>query len=373
MTSASPPLPKRPKGKLFIGSIILSVVVLSVYSVWNSFLRFQAYGVVQGRVLQVSAPWNGTVRALHCRDGEDVRQRQVLVTMESLEIQQRLARASDELLIAQASLDAEVSQMRWNAMQRDDQHQKALAEMFELWGNVQREQAKLHEFTLDLKRADHLQSNGAVSQESYDAAHFDVVGQRGKVEKMQMALQQMRRRVETHRQQDDDSVGQLKPHVARIEMLQSEIQRLRSLIEEGHIRSPVDGRVLQRLRFAGEFAGAAEAVIEILEEGSLEIVLYIPQRRSHHFSVGDRLKIEVESCPGRVVGSVVRLGDLLVPAPPGIARYYNRGEKLVTVHVKPDEITGTTDSLRLGSTAKLPAVDVRAEASLAQSILSGQR
>src|SRR5262249_17936487 len=68
-----PPLPKRPKGRWFIGLLLLAVCGFIGYKVWDSYFRYQAYGTVEGRIIQVSPPWDGVVKYVHVREGETVR------------------------------------------------------------------------------------------------------------------------------------------------------------------------------------------------------------------------------------------------------------------------------------------------------------
>ena len=57
-------LPKRPKGQLFIGTMFFLCMMLGAYLIWNGAFRFQAYGVVRGRVLEVAPRMGGH----HCWD-----------------------------------------------------------------------------------------------------------------------------------------------------------------------------------------------------------------------------------------------------------------------------------------------------------------
>ena len=86
-----------------------------------AFLRYQAYGVVTGRVVQLSPPWNGELTAFHVREGDAVRQGQPLLTMDNAEMRQRLSALGDELVSAQADLEAEAAKIKWQAAFHLDQ------------------------------------------------------------------------------------------------------------------------------------------------------------------------------------------------------------------------------------------------------------
>jgi hypothetical protein len=64
------PLPRRPKGRWFVGLLLLAAVSYGGYQVWETFFRYRAYGMVTGRVVQLSPPWEGVASYLHVREGE---------------------------------------------------------------------------------------------------------------------------------------------------------------------------------------------------------------------------------------------------------------------------------------------------------------
>ena len=83
-TAPTTPLPKRPKGRLLIGSALCACLVISGYQIWQTFFRHQAHGTICGRVISVNPPWNGVLTALHVQEGDQIRQGQLLATVTSV-------------------------------------------------------------------------------------------------------------------------------------------------------------------------------------------------------------------------------------------------------------------------------------------------
>lgn len=347
------PLPKRPKGRLFVGTVLLAVCIAAVYGVWNSFFRYRAYGVVGGRVIEVSAPWDGIVQGTHVCEGELVHQGELLATLENLELVQRRDRLGDELRIAQAGLSAEASQLQWQSQLQEDRDQRALAEYYQLWGELLQEQAQLAEFTRKLDRIKTLTSRGVMSAEECDEVRFGEAGQRAKVEKLQAAVEEMRKRAELN--QTSELPNRLKAQLVRIEALQAEISRLREQVGQGEIRAPVDGRVIKRYRFAGEYADASEAIFDILEHGSLEAVIYLPQHAGEALDVGQDISVYIQPHPQPVTCTVVRVGDQLETPPQSIQRHYRANQKLLPVYATLPSDAARDGTLRLGSEVRLPS------------------
>ena len=349
---ASPP--KRPKGRLFIGVILFSLIATGFYTVWNSTLRYAAYGLVDGRVIKIAAPWGGIVQSLHVREGATVRQGELLVTLQNLELQQQLEEISDQLKIGQAEIEAEVARHHLRAEEKGDQNQKALAEYYELWGTLLEEQAELTSLETKLERLGSLKLHDVVSDEEWDSTRFAADGQQAKVEKLKTAVQQLRARAEPTAHKHHEVERELQPQLARLKYLQAKLPRLRAQIEQGKIRAPVDGRVVKRNIFAGEYANKATTVLEVLEEGSLEVVVYVSQRQASRLTTQKSIPISIEPNAGEVTCQVCRIGDRLEPAPEKLRRYYSSGETLVPVYLEPLADPADRIILRLGSEVRLP-------------------
>lgn len=349
------PLPKRPKGRLFVGFLLLTLCLLIGYLIWDWQFRYEAHGVVQGRVLRVSPPWDGNVSALHVREGDLVRQGQLLLTFESTRHQQQLAKVADELKLAQAKLEAQVSQLRWQSQLRGDRNQKALGEYYEMWGELLDQRSRLSQAETDLKRLQTTQRKNslAVRQKDLDSAEFRVSGQRAKVEKLSDAVEQLKKRVEIFEQFQDDASAQIRPEILNIENLQAELKRLSQLVQQGHVCSPVNGTVVKVHCYAGDFSTASQPVMEIVEDHSLEPVLYVPQGHAGEWHVGDEVEVQVTPGQRQVVCTVIRLGDQMEHAPPNIERYYRKSETLLPVFLKPKRRSGNQSRLCLGSEVKL--------------------
>lgn len=345
------PMPKRPKGRLFIGTFLFALLLSGSYTLWSSVFRFDAYGTVSGRVIEVSASHGGVVRSVHVREGDKVDQGQRLVTLHNLELEQRLGRLGDELLVAQANLDAELVKLQWQTQQQGDQSRRASADYFELWGELAQHQSRLAELQTRLDREQSLQEIGALSAEQLDETRFAVEGQTAKVAKLQEALAERKQLAELS--QFEPTAVQLKPLTVKIETLQTEMARLRTLIQDGEIRAPVSGRVIRSHHFTGEQVASCGLVMEILEADSMEAIVYLPQSKVSRVSPVKTLPLQIAPNAGRVTGTVTRFGERYVPVPESLARFYHRNEHVLPVHIRlPNELH---DQLQLGLQVRLPS------------------
>ncbi|TXT35460.1 MAG: Secretion protein HlyD family, partial [Planctomycetota bacterium] len=113
--SATPPRP--PKGRFFVVGMVLTVLGFGTFRVWDSFFHYTAFGVIEGRTVAVPAPVSGLVRYVHVSEGDQVRQGDLLLTLDQHDLELRLGRLDDQLRMAQAKLDAELSATQWRVAQ----------------------------------------------------------------------------------------------------------------------------------------------------------------------------------------------------------------------------------------------------------------
>ncbi|MDA1053096.1 MAG: HlyD family efflux transporter periplasmic adaptor subunit [Planctomycetota bacterium] len=348
------PMPKRPKGRLLIGTFLALVVGFGALTVWNSLFRYQAYGGVTGRVVELSAPWGGVLQTIHVREGEAVRQDQLLATVVNPELDRQVDAKRDELRIAQATLDAQVSELRLQSQLRDDNQHRAVAEYYELWGQLLQEQSTLADMVAKLQRSENLSQQALVPVQKLEELRHDEAGQRSKVEKLSEAVRKLGAIVEQSEARTEELHSQLKPFALRIESIQNEIIRLRESVSLGAIRAPVNGRVIKVHRFTGEYSDPEFPIFDVLVDGSVEAVLYVSQKDAGRFYEGKLLELEVPPAAVRAKCVVVRIADRYEPVPKNIEIHYRRDEKLLPIYARPLEGSNDTAALRLGGEVRLP-------------------
>jgi HlyD family secretion protein len=357
-------LPKRPKGRWFVVVLLVSICAYAFYTVWTSFFRYQAHGTIEGHLIQVSPPWDGALQYLQVHEGDTVRQGQLLFAVDSIELRHRHAQLQGELRVAQASLAAESAKLKWQSAFNLDQGRGAKAAYYETWGNLLREEAVLDELRTQLRRAERLRPSRAISDQEWDQLRSSIRGQLGKLDKLKEVLAEHKQRAEQAdallKKGPDPSTGledtgldQLRPFAARIEALQGEVSRVQDRLDAGQVRAPANGLVVKVLRFAGERCKQGEPIVSLLEEGSLRVVLYMPQRSSTLLAPGYEVKLTLDPYPQPLPCHVQRLGDQFEPAPEHIKRHYREGQRLLPVHLQPSKEATQWMALRVGGVVKL--------------------
>ena len=93
------PAKTRSRGRLLIATLMLLACSAGIATVWDSLLRYRAYGVVTGRIIEVGVPIDGILTSVHVSEGDIVREETQMARVVDLEFEQQLARVSDELRV----------------------------------------------------------------------------------------------------------------------------------------------------------------------------------------------------------------------------------------------------------------------------------
>ncbi len=216
----------------------------------------------------------------------------------------------------------------------------------------------------NLKRAEALHARNTLSDEEYDLIRFNLEGQEKKVQQVCTAVGELKKRADQAETLLKKTAGaggleasgadQLKPFLAKIEALQYERTRLQERIDQGEIRAPANGVVVKQVRLVGERCKAGEPVLTFLEEGSVRVVLYLPQAAADRFTVDGDVEVVMDPYPDKLHCTVTRVGDEYEPAPEQIKRHYAEGQKLLPVILRPDAEWERWMALRPGGVVKLP-------------------
>ena len=182
------PLPRRPKGRWFIGFLLVAACAYAGYQVWDNFFRYSAYGTVTGKIVELSPPWEGDLAFLHIREGDRVRQGDVLVTMENHDLRQRQEQVVDELRLAQATLEADAVRLKWLAAFQMDHSQSAVARHQEALGQLEVEKAQLAKLASEKRTAAELMRQKAIAPAEYERLQIEFRGQAEKVTRLDKAL-----------------------------------------------------------------------------------------------------------------------------------------------------------------------------------------
>lgn len=342
----------RPQGRMLVAGILLVCITLAGYSLWTTFLRDAAFGVVTGKVTTISPPWTGTLTAVHAKAGDTVQQGDVLAIVDDPNLQDEIERLGDELRATQAELTAQSALLSLSARERGNDAAELQSNYHTLRGELLAEQSRLAELASKITRRQELTGQRAYSDEEIESLQYQRQGLKSKVENLQQAVEALQEQVQSQPSSNDDA-AQLKPLLTKIENLQAELHRRRAEQRRGTIRASFAGTVIEVSRHVGEKIAADDPLIELLPEGSVELVLYVNQSDVTAYAVDQTHSVIVDPLPESVACKVTRIGNRLEKPVQHIVGRYRPVQKMVPVYLSPTNRL-LANRLRLGSTFRLP-------------------
>ena len=344
----------RPRGRLLIAALMFLACSGGILTVWDSLLRYRAYGVVTGRIIDVSAPIDGVLKYVHVREGDQVSQDGRLATVHDLEYEHKLTRIADELRVTEATLHAEIARVQWQSHVQETEMTKSMADFFEGAGQVHETSGVLGVIRNELARTQALVKSEAAKELDLKNQTVQEQAQTDKLVSIQKALKVLKERAETAASIPRLGTEQVGPLVAKIDLLLNEADRIREWIAQGELKAPVNGRVLYRYHPAGECVKSHEPLFSVMEDASLEIELFLPQEMTADFKIGDEIKLKIEPFKELVPCQVTHIGAEHRQPPANIEVFYRKAVKLLPVRVRPAAEYSRDQRMSVGAVAKLP-------------------
>ncbi len=351
---APTPLPKRPKGRFFVGSFLLLLIIGFFYAIWSAFFSVVAHGGIEGRKLKITPLQTGVVRTIHVRDGAFVNQGDPLITLEKIDSgTENESDVENQLNAAIHDFKVEIAKHRVNASLSNNQKAKARAEYLHWLGELLQEQSKLDDLIDQHHRSKLLTDRNSVGTAKLRSIEFELKGQRAKVEKLGMAVGQLEKNaasIET----DVDFTDLIDAHQSKIKGLQQKLHSKKTESDTFVIKAPVAGKVIRISRFTGERVEPGEPLLELTEGGSVRPVLYLTQEQAAHYEAQSKIRIELKPNRGLIECYVERIGDEFTPVPEYLKSKIAKQAQVVPVFLRPVSPDGSRELLRLGSLIELP-------------------
>ena len=288
------------------------------------------------------------------RPGEAVTQGQALALISDPELDASIERLYDRMRTTQAELDARAARVALTARLQRDEDLEIASEYYELQGQLLAEQIALEELRVRRQRREQLVSKQVVTEEEFETLRFREQSYELRIEKLKEAAGALESRLEEKPSESLDE-AQLKPLLAKLEELQGEIGRLREKKAQGILRAPFSGKVVSVSGHVGELCSEDRSLVELLEDQSLEIVVYVAQEQLDEFGVGRHVNAVLENSGEELACEVVSIGYRYEDPPVSGQSSAGLMQQLLPVYLQLPSDLPEGVTLRVGGTVQIPA------------------
>ena len=241
--------------------------------------------IVAHHEIQVASKVSGKVAWIGVDEGNSVKKGQELVRLEDTEYRAQVLQAQGNL----ANLEAKLLEL---------EHGSRPQEITQADANLVQAQADLTNSSLAFERSSALFSQGIISRQDFDTAQYNYRNLQAKVNSLKQAYE----------------LVENGPRQEEIEAMKGQVEQARGLLtydvdEENNtiIRSPIDGRVLERAVEQGEFVtngfvgdkGAKGYVVTLADPKDLQVELDISQNDFSKVRIGTRAMVTTDAFPDR--------------------------------------------------------------------------
>lgn len=241
--------------------------------------------IVAHHEIQVASKVSGKVAWIGVDEGSVVKKGQVLVRLDDTEYRAQLEQAKGNL----ANLEAKLLELV---------HGSRPQEITQAEANLLQAQADMSNSRHAFERSSALFSNGIISRQDFDSAQFNFQNLQAKVNSLKQAYELVEKG----------------PRQEEIEAMKGQVEQARGLLaydedQESNtvIRSPIDGRVLERAVEQGEYVtngfvgdkGAKGYVVTLADLNDLQVELDIAENDFSKVHMGSKAVITTDAFPDR--------------------------------------------------------------------------
>lgn len=351
---------------LIVGGLVIAAIAAAViWQRWPNDGLGDGFASGNGRIeateYDIATKQPGRIANVRVAEGDMVQAGQILVEMDSAELATDLRQAEaglrqaredkNQALAMVTQRESDIRQARAAVNQRESEIKLVRAAI------AQRE-SELGLAQQELARAQALITKDFISREQFDkdytrskSAAAALAQEHAKLQAAEAALAS-----EQARQQSADAVLQgaqiqVAQRDAAIDASVARIEKIKTVIADGILESPISGRVLYRLAEPGEVLAAGGKVLTVLELTDVYMTIFLPTAFAGRITVGSEARIVLDAVPQYVIPSTVSFVAARAQFTPKDVETRTEREKLmfrIKVRIDPELLTKYRDQVKTG-------------------------
>lgn len=340
-------IPPR-KGRKTAFALITALLCYGGYSLWNSYLRYDSFGIVDSDVVGVYTTSPGIIQTLAVTEGSVVKKGDFLAQISSSEDTRQLDKLTDEIRIAQAELEAKREELARNELVRSDLIRQIEGQIADTSAAIGELKSRLSFQRGEAARYSRLKAIDAAGSQEVDSAKSQVNSITQILRGKESSLKTLKDRLITLTGEKSSDEA-LKPIEAKIAYLNNEKRRYIDKIKEGIVYSQHDGIVSSIQKRQGELVGT-DPILTMIVDGTANLVLYYDPSDKLP-KIGSKVQVMVPSLGKMVDTEVASISKDVTTPPDQIKSNYLANQKLVKVYLDPQ---GGYEPFVVGSVIKRP-------------------
>lgn len=349
------------------------------YRLWQARQPYTWSGTVEARTISVGSRAGGRVKAVHVREGEEVKAGRALLELEPGDLYAQRLQAQGQLEQAQANLEKlekgarpeEIAAARARAMTATAQLAETRTgprqeQVLAAQARLQAAEVQVQKAELDANRFRQLFARGAAARAELDNAESALraqVATRDALKQQLAELENGARREELEQAMAraaearasaklivaGSRVEDIKAARGQVDAAQGRLDAIQTMIDELVVKAPRDARVESLDLRPGDILAPNATAATLLEKDQLYVRIYVPETLIGRIAVGQKVPIRVDSFPGqRFWGEVEHINSVGEYSPRNLQTADERADQVFATRIG---IHQGRDKLRAGMAA----------------------
>ncbi|MBF0516825.1 MAG: HlyD family secretion protein [Nitrospirae bacterium] len=335
---------------VFAVVIIIGAIVIMKYVNYMAVHISTDDAFVEGTIYSVAAKVPGTVMAVYVKENELVKEGQLLVELDPADYAVKIKEAEAALAAETSKLNEASSRLEAAARALNEFHAKTAATK----ANVDLSEANLTQALMDVKRAENLFKNDAISKEKYEKAQTNynvlVAAKKSAIEQ----LKQVELSLITQDSVIKQAVSMRASQAAAIKQKEAMLEAAQLNMGYTKIYAAASGIVSKKGVEVGNRAAPGQPLMAIVSADDLWVVANYKETQVAKIKPGQRVEIKVDAFPGKILKAKVDsitsgTGAVFSLFPPENASgHYVKVVQRIPVKIRLDNSTASADILRVG-------------------------
>lgn len=243
---------------------------------------------LEGFDIEVGSDLTQRIEKFLVKEGAAVKKNDVLVRLDSRDLSARLTEVEKELSVAQSRLKEVASGSRAEEIRKASATLEAALADEELEGK-------------NLKRSEELFGKGLIARSDLDERERAMKVASAKVKEAGESKKLLQKGAKRET---------VKLHEDSVEEARASVEYYRRLLDKTVIRSPIDGRVIEKYLDEGEIVIPETPIITVADVENIRINAEVDETDSGKVNIGDPVDITSDAYPGRVFkGEIEEIAD----------------------------------------------------------------
>lgn len=285
-----------------IAAIVFSVMAVIGALILFFYVRYKSTHIttdnayVEGFIHIVSSKVSGTVMAIYVKDNQYVKKGDLLLEIDSADYEVKVKEAEAALEAEKKRLDEISSRIEAAAKQLD----QTIVGLETAKANLELQRANLSQAELDYRRAEVLFKKEAISKAQYDKAKTTYEIAQAQFRAAEEQVRQAKSSIEVQRALLKQAEA-LKPfQLANIKQKEALLEAARLKYKYTRIYAPSDGYVTKRSVEVGNLIREGQPLLAVVPLQDVWIVANYKETQLEKIRPGQRVKIKVDTYPGKV-------------------------------------------------------------------------